>query len=432
MNDRLAYTSPQGKRRTILVQYLLIGISGYILGTLSGKGHPSVENIATSRRLEDTSNDVDTKETGDHGSSSEISDATVTCIVLLLIVLTIVFEFSKEHLEEHATRNLRPLVDKLFGEMTVLGFLSVVTFCITQAGWFTVLSEKLFGEDNELLEIFEFVHFTIFFIMISFVLQVLVLVAAAMETEQEWLDMDQAARDTENTNQRTHGDKLSQNSEPRIRPFGDFVGLLPCFRNGTAQRKEDFLLFQALRNEFLLERSPHYPFHPAPEEIRVVDDFNFGRYLGINQGSLLAHVVEVSIITWTFFGFLTVIYFFFVIAVNGNVTTLAWSWVAVGWMVYAFHVFFERHLIQVRRMFLRKELYLSTKVDNTKENDGSLLTPLETTYLNSIVSSNNIADNQTLPQWSDIDIDDYHQNRSWLARVLAGGGGQSAARNLLA
>lgn len=70
MNDRLAYTSPQGKRRTILVQYLLIGISGYILGTLSGKGHPSVENIATSRRLEDTSNDVDTKETGDHGSSS--------------------------------------------------------------------------------------------------------------------------------------------------------------------------------------------------------------------------------------------------------------------------------------------------------------------------------------------------------------------------
>ena len=209
--------------------------------------------------------------------------------------------------------------------MTVLGFLSVVTFCITQAGWFTVLSEALFGEENELLEIFEFVHFTIFFIMISFVLQVLVLVAAAMETEQEWVDMDQTARDNENKNdddehQRTRDEALSHNCEPRTRPFGDFIGLLPCFRNRTAQRKEDFLLFQALRDEFLLERSPHYPFHPAPDDNRVVDDFNFGRYLGINQGSLLAHVVEVSIITWTFFGFLTILYFFYVIAVNGDVT----------------------------------------------------------------------------------------------------------------
>jgi Ca2+-binding EF-hand superfamily protein len=93
----------------------------------------------------------------------------------------------------------------------------------------------------------------------------------------------------------------------------------------------------------------------------------------------------------------------------------------MGWIVYAFHIFFERHLIQVRRMFLKKELYLSTKIGNTKENDGSLHTPLETTYLNSIVVNNNV-DNQALPQWSDIDIDEYHQNRSWLARALAGRG----------
>lgn len=71
----------------------------------------------------------------------------------------------KEHLEEVATRNLRPLVDKLFGEMTVLGFLSVVTFAVTKAGWFSALSEIFFGDEEELLEIFEFVHFTIFFIV---------------------------------------------------------------------------------------------------------------------------------------------------------------------------------------------------------------------------------------------------------------------------
>jgi hypothetical protein len=65
-----ASTSNKGGRRSVLVQYLLIGIIGYILGTLSDTGQTSVENIATSRRLEDTDNEVDTEETGDHASSS--------------------------------------------------------------------------------------------------------------------------------------------------------------------------------------------------------------------------------------------------------------------------------------------------------------------------------------------------------------------------
>ena len=251
----------------------------------------------------------------------------------MLIVLTIIFEFSKENLEERATRNLRPLVDKLFGEMTVLGFLSVVTFCITKAGWFTILSEELFGEENELLEIFEFVHFTIFFIMISFVLQVLVLVAAAMETEQDWVEMDQAARDSDDSsaNQKLEED-WERNGAELLQPgktaggtnasrtWRYFFGLLPCFCNKKAQRSEDLVLFRALRNEFLLERSSQYPFHPEPEDNRVGNDFNFGRYLGINQGTLLAHVVEVSVTTWTFFGFLTGMHYLYVMAIHEDTT----------------------------------------------------------------------------------------------------------------
>ena len=89
----------------------------------------------------------------------------------------------------------------------------------------------------------------------------------------------------------------------------------------------------------------------------------------------------------------------------------------MGWIVYAFNIYFERHLIQVRRMFLSKELFLYTKVGSTSENDD----PLETTYLNTSVGKDHVH-NEALPQWTDIDIDDYHQSRSWLARVLTGGG----------
>ena len=111
--------------------------------------------------------------------------AVIVCVVLLLILLTIAFEVSKEHLEEKANRNMRPIVDKLFGEMTVLGFLSIFTFVITKAGYFKEISEMIFGDDSDLLEIFEFVHFTIFFVMVFFVMQVLILVQEAMQTEEQ-------------------------------------------------------------------------------------------------------------------------------------------------------------------------------------------------------------------------------------------------------
>ena len=314
-------------RRSIssCLQYAMIGIFGYLMGCLSPSKifHETSQAPFNSRYLEEVPEEEEREHEEEQGTSS--FDATiVTCIVLLLIFLTITFEFGKEHLEERAARNLRPLVDKLFGEMTVLGFLSVVTFAITKAGWFTKLSDIFFDEEDELLEIFEFVHFTIFFIMIFFVVQVLILVAAAMDTENEWIDMDRAARDpalVEEWGRRAESYCDHNKAERRqsFRRAREVTSLLPGMRDRKAQRQEDLILFKALRDEFLLERSPIYPFHAAPDDRRVSPDFNFGRYLGINQGSLLAQVGEVSIITWTFFAFLTVIYYIYVVSVNANI-----------------------------------------------------------------------------------------------------------------
>mmetsp|Transcript_6699 Transcript_6699/g.9801 ORF Transcript_6699/g.9801 Transcript_6699/m.9801 type:complete len:177 (-) Transcript_6699:1661-2191(-) len=64
--------------------------------------------------------------------SEEVDATVVTCIVLLLILLTIAFELFKETLEEKAPRSMRVIIEKLFGELTVLGFLSMFTFIMTQ------------------------------------------------------------------------------------------------------------------------------------------------------------------------------------------------------------------------------------------------------------------------------------------------------------
>lgn len=248
----------------------------------------------------------------------------VAAIVLLLICLTIGFEYTKEELEERANRNLRPIIDKLFGELTVLGFLSMFTFVITKAGYFAALSELFFGEREELLEIFEFVHFTIFFVMVAFVLQVLVIVSEAMETESEWMKMDKMARDPHlkaewkrrADNFLTQAKKRKQQSWRLTR---DLLLLLPFLRDRKEQRREDLIMFKALRDEFVLERNPLPPFHPAPENQRVTNDFNFGRYLCICMGSLLSQVVEVSIITWLVYAGLTCVYYVYVILMNERV-----------------------------------------------------------------------------------------------------------------
>jgi calmodulin len=355
----------------------------------------------------------------------------------------------KEYVEEEATRNLRPLVDKLFGELTVLGFLSVMTFAITKAGWFSALSSIFFGDTGELLEIFEFVHFTIFFIMTFFVIQVLILVSAATETEQKWIELDKAARDPSLFDEWERQTELFCDSfrTQRRRSFHkarEVTDLLPLLRDRSAQDREDRLLFKALRDEFILERAPHYPFHPSPEEKRVSADFNFGRYLGINQGSLLGQVVEVSIITWAFFAFLTIVYYGYVILVNENVSvsttsivalllsvtyffliifiqTLAWSWVAMGWFVYLLNVVFERHLLYVRKMFLKKEYFLIDRGDS-QDHQKSYLDNSESTRFDTDAIRYTDSSNDSLPLWTDIDIDEFHhKGRSWIAKHLIGG-----------
>jgi hypothetical protein len=249
-------------------------------------------------------------------------DTTIALIVLLLILLTIAFEHAKEHVEETADRNMKPIIRSLFGEMTVLGFLSIFTFCVTKLGVFEQLSIQLFGEQEEeaLLETFEFVHYLLFFIMVFFVCLVLLLVAEAKIIKERWWTMDRAARDDEYMDKlRQHANQNHASDTSSSWLYYCCKSLIPCILQSKKQRlMEDLLLFEGVRKEFLLERSVEPPFEPATDEHRVADDFNFGRYLSICLGHTLGHVVEVKIVTWAFFGLVTIFFYGFLIFVGNS------------------------------------------------------------------------------------------------------------------
>lgn len=127
-------------------------------------------------------------EEAEEEENAPVLDSSISTIVLLLIVLTLAFEYGKESIEESADRNMEPIIQGLFGELTVLGFLSMVTFCVTKMGVFDKLGAYLFGEgeEKELLEIFESVHFMLFFIMVFFVINVLVLMHGSKRQSHKW------------------------------------------------------------------------------------------------------------------------------------------------------------------------------------------------------------------------------------------------------
>jgi len=149
---------------------------------------------------EPDSNVDEPEENDDEPEEQEEGEATVLSvwsIVIFLIVVTVIFEKTKESIYESASKDMLPIIESMFGEMTILGFLSVITFLCTKVGALKEISKCVFGEEEEeeMTEIFETVHYCLFAIMIFFVFQVIMLVTLGTQTESEWLALDRAVQD---------------------------------------------------------------------------------------------------------------------------------------------------------------------------------------------------------------------------------------------
>lgn len=270
-------------------------LAGIFISYLFSVVFPTSPSIACDRNLYSKEGDAEGHAEHEEGPRELVEAAAIVCIIILLILMTISFEEIKEHIEESADKTMRPIIESLFGEMTILGFLSVFTFVLVQSGVFEKLSIALFGHEEEelLVEIFEEVHYALFFIMIIFVSQVLILVSQGKASQRQWKKMERNCKDA------AYIDKI------KINPEG--------------KEDEDQILFYALREEFIKERSADPPFLPAPDDKRVPDDFNFGRYLSISFGKIASKVVHVHVTCWAFFIIVSIVFFVIMVAVDFNI-----------------------------------------------------------------------------------------------------------------
>mmetsp|Transcript_30078 Transcript_30078/g.66603 ORF Transcript_30078/g.66603 Transcript_30078/m.66603 type:complete len:717 (-) Transcript_30078:73-2223(-) len=333
---------------------------------------------------------------------------SIVVIVLVLIVITIAFERAKETIEEAVDRNLKPIIESLFGELTILGFLSLFTFCVTKMGFFEALSVRIFGEEEaeELLELFESVHYALFFVMVLFVLLVLKLVSDGMKTEEEYHELDRETRDPQHIAKCV--DRVAQAEQTPV-PFLRrckllFTSAFPSIRSRRNASVADLLHFYALRREFILERSVEPPFQPAAEKNRVPEDFAFGRYLSISLGHTLAHSVHLGMTTWLCIALFTILFFFVMMAAEAQVVILAWVWAGLGLLLFLAGNIFDVHLDNINKSYAKFTIPSNGGTDQESQ-------PL--------VGAPNGSEGEDLPPWCSIDFEAYLQSRSFLTKALA-------------
>ena len=69
----------------------------------------------------------------------------------------------------------------MFGVLMVLGFIALYTYFLLRTGTLEMMSMKIYGDSEHLIHLFEDVHFMLFFVMLLFLFEAVVLVKSAIK-----------------------------------------------------------------------------------------------------------------------------------------------------------------------------------------------------------------------------------------------------------
>jgi hypothetical protein len=117
---------------------------------------------------------------------------TICIIILILIFLSVMFEQMKDIVEEWAGADSQEIVAQTFAELTVLGFLGLLTFLAVQSDMLSGISDSLFDNEDAVEEILETLHFNLFFVMCFFIGEVVCLIIAGKHNTVRWKLMERA------------------------------------------------------------------------------------------------------------------------------------------------------------------------------------------------------------------------------------------------
>eukprot|EP00397_Hematodinium_sp_SG-2012_P002552 GEMP01002559.1.p1 GENE.GEMP01002559.1~~GEMP01002559.1.p1 ORF type:complete len:858 (+),score=180.68 GEMP01002559.1:128-2701(+) len=222
--------------------------------------------------------------------------------ITVVIVLSILFEMGQESIRESADEK-DELVEALFKELTILGFVGLLVYIVTKSGGAIPLAEALIpgftgaGDENPLQESFEMIHMVIFCVMIVFIFQALALMEVSRELVSKW-----------NLWENVHSVGTAGSIEFLLKEYGylDRHGnkskryIVPKTLHRMVVQSDIHALLQwrALRHEFLFPSIQEAGELHNVIYVKDAASFDFEMYLGIRLKRIFIDLVEVDGRTW--------------------------------------------------------------------------------------------------------------------------------------
>jgi len=271
-------------------------------------------------------------------------------IITFLLFFTVLFEFAKEHVQEavDGTAN-EPIVTAIFSELTVLGFLALVTFLLGKFGLdhisLMVYGHKDVAEDKAKLgEILEQIHMVIFLVMVIFVFEALGMLYFAQSNAKRWQREESTV--LKRAKRREHVAAFKKMKDENMPT---------CFELATncSSRAREYhelqakVQFMLIRQEFIYDEKNYTVDEENPEGRPLNKDFAFSLYLKKIMGHRLAHVVELPVLQWIFLEFVVGFILITTAAADGEWQYVMWTWLVIAWLLLIVVIVFRNKLFDV-------------------------------------------------------------------------------------
>ena len=186
---------------------------------------------------------------------------------------------------------MQNVLKALFGELTVLGFIALYAFMMLKLGLLPAISRAVYGNDDHLLHLFETVHFMLFFVMVTFLIEALVLVRATLKAEKFWMDVEKLITEHGTSKDPVVAQLMSTYKASAFNCCRRFCCPRPLWRMRIDEARIE-LRYALLRERFIT------PSKPQPNEKPLPPDFDFSNYLRRRCCEVVTHVLHVSTATW--------------------------------------------------------------------------------------------------------------------------------------
>eukprot|EP00949_MAST-11_sp_MAST-11-sp1_P004284 g4284.t1 len=258
-------------------------------------------------------------------SQRSITVVTALLVTSVLIIVTVVFEKGVEFLQSRAGESLKPLLDNMLSELTVLGFIGLLMFLATKfgrsrldelvgdptSGLFVNVTDckiecdKIVCEENPLIELAESVHMIIFLVMMVLLLFLIVLLIATNWYNRKIFLFEEICA-LKSTTVLRHEVEAAED-EAYKRPCSWTA--LRRLRNAIAQYR-----FATFRKGFVVAHNR--PLDKDSPHCVDASEFDFAEYIVKLLGETLGELVEISPLNWLiiwsiFMAFLIVDFFAF-------------------------------------------------------------------------------------------------------------------------